>query len=122
MEHAAAAHLDRGRDAEQAVYRYLKRSGLTLLDRNFRSRYGEIDLIMQHGETVVFVEVRYRRSAVFGSPAETVTRRKQAKLRATAETYLRDRVTASTPPCRFDIVAVTGHHDGENIDWIQNAF
>ena len=62
--------------------------GLSLLTRNFRSRLGEIDLIMDDGQSLVFVEVRYRRGNAFGSGAESVNRRKQARITACAQHYL----------------------------------
>ena len=119
---APAAHLSQGRKTESTACRHLTKQGLKLLTRNYRSRFGEIDLIMAHRDTLVFVEVRYRNSERYGTPAETVNRRKQEKLRATAEIYLQQHKTVSTMPCRFDIVAITGDHGGGRIDWIQDAF
>jgi uncharacterized protein (TIGR00252 family) len=80
-------------------------------------RFGEIDLVMRDGATLVFVEVRYRRSDRFGAPAETVDRRKQQRLTAAANHYLQAHPTVL--PCRFDVVAVSG---GDRIEWIKNAF
>ncbi len=114
-------HLLQGRKAECQAYKHLAQHGLELLERNYRTPFGEIDLIMAQRDVVVFVEVRYRRSENFGSPAETVDHRKQAKLRATAVHYLQRHRKASKKPCRFDVVAVTGH-DGDRIVWLQNAF
>ena len=102
------AHLAQGRKAEIQAYEHLKTRGLKLLARNYRTPFGEIDLIMEQQDTVVFVEVRYRQSEEFGTPAETIDFRKQAKLRATALYYLQRHRHASKKPCRFDIVAVTG--------------
>ncbi|UHD18906.1 YraN family protein [Thiocapsa bogorovii] len=96
---------------------YLKRRHLQPIARNHRCRFGEIDLVMRDGETLVFVEVRYRRSDRFGSPAETVDRRKQQRLTAAASHYLQAHPTVL--PCRFDVVAVSG---GDRIEWIKNAF
>ena len=79
------ANLNRGREAEERACRHLQRQGLTLTQRNYRSPFGEIDLVMQEGESLVFVEVRYRARADFGSPAETVDARKQAPLRDSAD-------------------------------------
>lgn len=111
----------KGDAIEQLACRHLERSGLKLIARNYRSPYGEIDLIMQHAGAVVFVEVRYRRQTRFGTPLETVDLRKQARLRATAEHYLQDKRTCNSP-CRFDIVAVTPEPDGDHLTWLQNAF
>jgi putative endonuclease len=112
---------DKGTEVETAVCRYLQQQGLKLLTRNYHSRGGEIDLIMQHGNVLVFVEVRFRRSAAFGSAAESVTRTKQLRLIHTAEQYLqRHRVQHDS--CRFDVVGVSLADDGYRMQWIQNAF
>ena len=97
-----------------------------MVERNYRSPYGEIDLIMRHARTLVFVEVRYRKSAQFGSPAETVDRRKQVKIRATAEHYLQRHIQGAGVTCRFDVVALRptpgSGPETQKIDWLQDAF
>ena len=112
----------RGADAEQAAADHLGRAGLSLLARNYRSRHGEIDLVMQEGAVLVFVEVRYRARSDYGLPAETVDRRKQARLRATAEHFLQRRARRCNSPCRFDIVAVTPGREGPRVEWLRDAF
>lgn len=92
---------------------------MRLLERNFRSRGGEIDLIMRQGETLVFIEVRYRRSRDYGSPLETVTQTKQRRLIAAASHYLQRRNLDL--PCRFDVVGISGSGQ-ERIEWIRDAF
>ena len=87
------------------------------MERNYRSRRGEIDLIMRDARTLVFVEVRFRASTRFGTPAESVDVRKQRKLAATAAHYLQSNQT--NLPCRFDVIALSGTN---HIDWIRNAF
>lgn len=114
-------HQRRGHEAEDAACAHLARHGLGLLARNYRSPWGEIDLVMQDGATLVFVEVRYRGNRDFGTPAETVDSGKQARLRATAEHYLQHTRGASRKACRFDIVAIAGGPDG-GLDWLRNAF
>lgn len=114
--------LTRGHAAEDSAVRHLRGNGLKLVERNYRSPYGEIDLVMRDGDTLVFVEVRYRRSRKFGAPEETVDARKQRRLRATAEHYLQRGRAPSRKPCRFDIVAFTGADDGAAVTWLQNAF
>ena len=79
---------NKGQAYETKACLYLQQRGLTLLQRNYRSRHGEIDLIMQEADSLVFVEVRYRRSNRFGSGAESVSYHKQARLIATAAHYL----------------------------------
>ena len=109
-------HLAAGRDAEDRACAHLRKHGLRLVERNFRCRGGEIDLIMRDGPTLVFVEVRFRRSDRFGGSAETVDVHKQARLIGAAQLYLqRKRITA---PCRFDVVAITG----SDLQWVRDAF
>jgi putative endonuclease len=114
-----ALHLSQGQAAEDKALDYLRREGLALVNRNYRCKSGEIDLIMQQNDTLVFVEVRYRQSSHFGSAAESVTTSKQRKLLITANHYLqKNRVDR---PCRFDVVGIGGKNLTE-IEWIQNAF
>lgn len=109
-------HLEAGREAEDRACALLRRRGLKLVTRNFRCRSGEIDLIMRDADTLVFVEVRLRRNPHFGAGADTVGTRKQARLIAAAQTYLQR--SASTAPCRFDVVSVSAN----GLDWIPDAF
>jgi putative endonuclease len=111
-----------GAAAEGRAAEFLEQAGLRLVARNYRSPHGEIDLIMQQDQTLVFIEVRFRGRTDFGTPAETVDRRKQSRLRATAEHYLQRDRRASKHPCRFDIVAVSSSNRGDRLEWIRNAF
>ncbi|MHB1214022.1 MAG: YraN family protein [Thiobacillus sp.] len=106
-----------GQSAESHAEAFLKTHGLTLLTRNWRSRFGEIDLIMHDGSTLVFVEVRLRSRSGFGGAAASVTPAKQKKLLAAARQYLTTLKTL--PQCRFDVVALSGDTPP---DWIKNAF
>ena len=110
----------RGKDAEDRASAYLQARGLRLLQRNYRSRRGEIDLIFQDTDSLVFVEVRYRARPHYGSAAESVDWRKQTKLIACAHHYLQSHPAAGRQPCRFDVVSVTGNNTA--IEWIPNAF
>ena len=112
----------RGRDAEQMALNHLEHHGLQLVTRNFRCTRGEIDLIMQHGDTLVFVEVRARRNDNYGSGADSVDARKQAKLNAAAAIYLQQHAARSNSPCRFDVVAISFASDPPQLDWIPDAF
>ncbi len=110
----------RGRAAEDQALEFLRHQGMKLVTRNFHSRYGEIDLVMQHPEQgVVFVEVRYRNDHRWGSGAESVDGKKQAKLIRTALYFLQQNPRWQAVPARFDVVALGG---GTQIDWISNAF
>lgn len=100
--------------------RYLCRRGLKPVTRNFRCRFGEIDLILRDADTLVFVEVRYRSSSRYGQPQETVTPRKQARMIAAAAFYLAGTLVNS--PTRFDVVALTQESGQLRIQWIANAF
>jgi putative endonuclease len=110
----------RGKDAETRAWHYLQARGLQLLQRNYRSKRGEIDLVMQDTDSLVFVEVRYRRQSQFGSALESVDRRKQARLIACARHYIQSYPEAASQPCRFDVVSINGS-PGE-VEWVRNAF
>ena len=118
---------EQGQYTESLACQYLIDKGLKLLERNFHCRFGEIDLIMQQNNSLVFVEVRYRRSNNFGSGAESVTANKQSKLIKTASAYLQQHAKLGKYPARFDVISITGSIDTDNIqninfDWIENAF
>jgi putative endonuclease len=112
-----------GEEGEARAWDYLRRQGLTLVQRNYRvaagprARGGEIDLILRDRDgTLVFVEVRVRASDSHGGAAASVGLAKQRSLVLAAQHYLR--AWRSPPPCRFDVVAI----EGERIDWLQGAF
>ena len=108
----------RGRYAEDLAAEFLQRRGLALVARNYRCRFGEIDLIARDGNTLVFVEVRMRASASFGGAAASITGAKRGKLVRAARHYLSG--MARVPACRFDALLVTGTEC--TIEWLQNAF
>ncbi|MFJ7172533.1 YraN family protein [Citrobacter freundii] len=107
-------------DAWESTARdWLQNKGLHFIAANVRERSGEIDLIMREGNTTVFVEVRYRRSAQFGGAAASVTRSKQHKLLQTARLWLaRHNGSFDTVDCRFDVLAFTGN----DVEWFKDAF
>ena len=112
-----------GASAERMAESYLERQGLTLLQRNFQCQLGEIDLIMEHGESVVFVEVRFRKSSRFGSAAETVTPGKQRKIVKAAQHYLVHNKPVRHRPLRFDVIGIMPTETGSYAyDWLPNAF
>jgi putative endonuclease len=111
-----------GTNYEKSAEVYLHRHGLKTLQRNYRCRRGEIDLVMTHDEYVVFVEVRYRASREFGDPLETITPRKQRRIIAAATHFLASNAGLKDRACRFDAVGVTGHGDCVEYDWITDAF
>jgi putative endonuclease len=115
-----ARHLEDGAWAERHARRHLERKGLKLVEKNFSTRFGEIDLVMRDKETLVFVEVRLRRNTRFGHPAESIDRGKIERLRRTAESYLSAHGEATA--CRFDVVAITGNRNVQTTEWIPDAF
>lgn len=116
----------KGKSAENTACDHLKKNGLKLIEKNFNSRYGEIDLIMQHKSTLVFVEVRYRKNADYGGAKASITPSKQSKVRKTALYYMQ--LKGREFNARIDVVAITEvNSDIKNksaldIEWIQNAF
>lgn len=112
-----------GNRAEQTSEKLLMNAGMRLLARNYRCKQGELDLVMRDADTVVFVEVRYRRQNRWGSAAETVDWRKQKRLIAAAHHYLLTHPHLADQPCRFDVVAAEGNlADPASYRWIREAF
>lgn len=114
-----------GQQAEQAALNFLKQQGLTFVARNYHCRQGEIDLVMLDQKSLVFIEVRYRKSTKFGSSAESVSTSKQQKLIRCAEHYLLHKSQGGTPACRFDVIAIYPSGTDKSslqFDWIKNAF
>lgn len=109
--------LAQGKAAERRAEAFLAAQGFVTLARNFRRRFGEIDLIMRDGESLVFIEVRMRESNNRVSAAESIDFRKRRKLLLVAEAYLQ--TSGWDGPSRFDVVLV-GHEQA--IDWIADAF
>ena len=117
---AAQASANRvGTTAERLAERHLQQAGLKLLTRNFRCRMGEIDLVMQDGDHLVFVEVRLRKHQGFGGAGASIDAKKQQRIVKAAQHYLA--TLTHTPACRFDVVLLNGLDD-TCIEWIRNAF
>lgn len=106
-----------GQFYEALALKHLKQHGLKLLDRNYASKYGEIDLVMQDKDTLVFVEVRRRKHDNYGTAIESVDYQKQTRIANTAENYLQKHPWSG--PCRFDIVAIQGKAKPQ---WLIGAF
>jgi len=111
-----------GQDGERSAERYLLKQGMRLLTRNYRCATGEIDLIMNDGDTLVFVEVRRRKSSQYGSPLETISASKQRKIISAAQYFLLDQKISSRQSMRFDVVGVICDGPQERIEWVRNAF
>lgn len=110
----------RGDRAENLALQFLQEQGLYLVTRNYRCRWGEIDLVMREDDTLVFVEVRYRSTARFGGAAMSVASHKQARLVRSAQHYLCTVAHDIQALCRIDVVALDTRQWA--IDWIKNAF
>jgi putative endonuclease len=110
-----------GRRGEEAACSFLKRKGYTIVERNYRRRHGELDIIARDGATLVFVEVKTRQSRQYGSPFEAVDYRKQRQISRMALDYLQARKISDTP-LRFDVVAVILHGEKGECQHLCNAF
>lgn len=111
-----------GDSAERVAEHFLTGKGLMVVARNYRCRFGEIDLIMRQHDTLVFVEVRLRRRRNgndFGGPAASITPAKQSRVIAAAHHYLAG--MKELPPCRFDAVLLNGLNV-DDVEWLPNAF
>ena len=111
-----------GERFEALALSHLESAGLALVARNYRCRYGEIDLVMRDRDTIVFVEVRYRRSGRFGGGIDSVDAGKRAKLVRAAQAYLAQRPRLASRPCRFDVVAFDADARVVRCDWQRHAF
>jgi putative endonuclease len=118
----AAGRPVRGRSAEVLAGRYLSAQGLKALCANYRCRSGEIDIVMQEGATIVFVEVRYRASSRFLDPLESITFRKRGRIVKAARHFLQTCRGGPQSPCRFDVVTLLGDLADPRIQWIKAAF
>ena len=113
-----------GEDYERQAAHWLQDRGMQLLARNFRANTGEIDIIMRHGEHLVFLEVRARSNRAFNTAAGSVDRRKQQRIVRTAQLFLQRHPELAGLPCRFDVIAFEPRQSGSNLDirWIPGAF
>ena len=111
-----------GDAAEERACRHLDRSGLTIVERNFRTRGGEIDIVARKGDVLVFVEVRSREDAAFGTPEESVTLAKRRRIVAAARQYLSKVPPSSWREARFDVIAIEGSGDAAELRHYPAAF
>jgi putative endonuclease len=110
-----------GEAAEDAALAHLLAQGMALLARNVRYPFGELDLVMRDGATVVFVEVRYRRGSGFGGAAVSVDASKRRKLARAAQAWLKGHREHAQAACRFDVVAATPAAGAPRCEWIAHA-
>jgi len=122
-----------GAGAEKLAKHFLQKKGLTILENNYATRRGEIDLIAKINNTIIFIEVRYRGQNHYGTPAETVTYQKQQRLIAAASHYLQVHNLTESTICRFDVVSISPNRDIDSnksqdkkkpyrVEWLPNAF
>jgi|GEM_PF-176981 len=116
-----------GEQGEALAMEFLSKKGLHLIDRNFYSHFGEIDLIMQDNNRtndnyLVFIEVRRRKNLGYGSALESIDIRKQQKIRKTAEFFLLKNSQYQNQAVRFDVILVSSDKQKDSIEWIENAF
>ncbi|WP_072281415.1 YraN family protein [Rappaport israeli] len=117
-----APHLQKGQHGEQLAHRYLKQQGLTIVAKNVRNRYGEIDLIAQDNQSLVFIEVRLRQHNALVSACQSIDPRKQQKWQKAAQHYLQTHYR-QPPDCRFDAICITEHpKQAPQIDWLKGIF
>ena len=113
-----------GLNAETLAVKFLRRKGMRLITRNYHCRHGEIDLIVRHGNLIVFVEVRFRSNRHFGTAIESVTAAKRSKIIYCARHFMMRNPRLNGHDIRFDIIGIC--HDercqGFEIDWLENAF
>ncbi len=110
-----------GKKGEEIASKYLKKNGYKILEKNFRKPYGEIDIIAQKGENIAFVEVKTRKNDLYGTPAEFVTAKKQARLKKAAYTYIQQNNLDAE--FTFDIIEVYLNTEGKaKINHLINAF
>ncbi|MDB3869534.1 YraN family protein [Candidatus Thioglobus sp.] len=113
-----------GNQAEDIALKHLIQQGLTLIEQNYLTKVGEIDIIMldKSEQVLVFVEVRYRKNMLFGSATDTVTSSKQTKIIRSAQRYLQQHDEFDEYICRFDVVGVESDLKYPKINWIKDAF
>lgn len=113
---------DAGDRGESLALQYLETAGLKLLQRNYRCKGGEIDLVMSDAQTLVLIEVRFRSERSFGGAAASVNKTKQQRLLRAAQHLLQTHAAYRRYRARFDLVAIDGSGARPEIDWIKDAF
>ena len=110
-----------GKSSENLAVWYLKKNGYKILEQNYRTQLGEIDIIAKEKKTIVFVEVKSRKSIRYGNPKWAVTLKKQHKISMVALQYLKS-IRQTDARARFDVVAIISNRDQPQIEIVKNAF
>jgi len=114
---------DKGIATEEFAKQHLVQQGLTFIDKNIHCRQGEIDLIMKDNQTLVFVEVKYRKNNHFGGAISAIPQSKQNKIKHCVAFYLHKvNLNEYNTPCRFDVIALEGDINQPQVTWLKNAF
>ena len=109
-----------GKEGEDRAVAFLKKKGYRILEKNYRTVFGEIDIIAKDGDVVVFIEVKTRADGAFGYPFEAVTQRKREKIRKVALSFLKK--LKREPPARFDVLSIRLEGGEKKIEHIRDAF
>ena len=114
---------DSGQKAEAIAASYLNNHNIRIIEQNFHSRFGEIDLVaLDNDNTLIFIEVRYRKDELMMQVAETIDPAKCRKLIKTSEYYLTKHLEHHYKQCRYDFIGIVGDLKQPSIEWIKNAF
>lgn len=119
---AQALSRRRGERGEELACRHCRKLGYAIADRNFHSRYGELDLVLRRGSTIRFVEVKLRSRIDFGTPGEFVVRRKQEKIRRCAQYWLLTHRLPLDSDLHFDVIAIHDSRSGVMLEYLPDAF
>jgi len=122
LTHPPEARRAQGDAAEERACRHLEASGLAIVEKNYRTKGGEIDIIARKGDVLVFVEVRSREDAGFGTPEESVTSAKRRRIVVTARDYLSKVPPSSWREARFDVIAIEGSGEAAVLRHFPAAF
>ena len=113
----------KGKATEAFAQQYLTQQGLLFIDKNVHCRKGEIDLIMKDGDTLVFVEVKYRKNNDYGGAIPAISQSKQQKIKHCVAFFLhKANLNEYNTPCRFDVIALEGDINQPQVTWLKNAF
>lgn len=113
---------DAGENGENAALTHLQQAGLKLISKNYRFRGGELDLVMLEKQTLVFIEVRFRRNRDFGGALASVTAKKQQRMMLTAQHFLQSHPEYQSLRARFDVVSLEGSRTNTTLQWVRDAF
>ena len=111
-----------GRSGEALAERYLKKKGYRILERNFRGRYGEIDIIAGKADGLIFIEVKTRSGSKYGAPKEAVDARKASRIIKASQEYMQSKGTPEDTAIRFDVIGISTEKEEPEIEHIEAAF